>query len=135
MTPDLYYLAYSAVLTALLWVPYVLGQFLVEGPPRPGRYRDPTPPELPNWVRRCNRAHQNAVENLNPFAAVVMISHVAHISNPVTAMWAATFFWSRVAHAVIMWLGIPYLRTVAFLASILATFGIFWEIVIFVPPG
>lgn len=128
MTPDLIWLAWTAVLTALLWVPYILGRFATAGLPTPDQYRDPTPPPAPDWVRRMDRAHQNAVESLGPFAAAVLIAHVAGLANETTAMWALVFFWARVAHAVIYWAGIPYLRTLAFAVGLIATLGIFWEI-------
>jgi uncharacterized MAPEG superfamily protein len=44
-------------------------------------------------------------------------------------MWAAVFFWSRVAHAIVHILGIPYIRTVVFLIGFVAVLGIFWEVV------
>ena len=128
MTPDLTWLAWSAALTAVLWIPYILGRSAVAGPPTPAMYRDPTPPELPAWVKRCDRAHLNAVESLVPFAAVVLVAHVAGAANETTAMWAMVFFWARVAHAVVYWAGIPYLRTLAFAAGLLATLLIFVEI-------
>ena len=62
MTPDLMWLAYAAALTAVLWVPYIAGVFLAHGMGASVLYRDPTPLEVPAWVKRCNRAHQNAVE-------------------------------------------------------------------------
>ena len=34
---------------------------------------------------------------------------------PVTALACMLFFWSRVAHAVIYTMGVPLLRTIAFL--------------------
>ncbi len=133
MTPDLTWLTWTAVLTALLWVPYILGRFATAGLPTPDQYRDPTPPPAPDWVKRMNRAHLNAVESLAPFAALVLVAHVAGIANAATAMWAAVFFWARVAHAVIFWTGIPYLRTLAFAVGLIATLGIFWEIVTAAP--
>lgn len=135
MTTDLTYLALTAVLTALLWVPYILGRFATAGLPTPDQYRDPTPPPAPDWVKRMNRAHLNAVESLGPFAAAVLIAHVAGIANATTAMWAVVFFWARVAHALIFWSGVPYLRTLAFAVGLVATLGIFWEIAIAAPAG
>ena len=39
------------------------------------------------------------------------------------------FFWARVAHTLIFYAGIPYLRTVAFIVGIAAEVAIFVEIV------
>lgn len=128
MTPDLTYLAWSAALTAVLWIPYILGRFMVVGMPNADVYRDPTPPELPAWVKRCDRAHLNAVESLIPFAAVVLVAQVAGLANETTAFWAAIFFWARVAHAAVYWAGIPFARTVAFAAGLIATLMIFFQV-------
>lgn len=129
MTPDLTWLAYTAALTALLWIPYIVGLVMTAGPLTPAGYRDPTPPELPAWVKRCNRAHINAVENLAPFAALVIVAHIAGAANEMTALWAGIFFYARLAHAVIYWTAIPYVRTLAFVVGLVATLGIFWEVV------
>lgn len=129
MTPDLTWLAWSAALTAVLWVPYIVGVVLSNGMMTANNYRDPTPPDLPAWVKRCQRAHLNAVETLAPFAVVVLIAHVANLANDSTAFWAAVFFYARLAHAVVFWTGLPYVRTLAFLVGLIATFQIFYTVV------
>ncbi len=67
-------------------------------------------------MNRANRAHVNAVENFAPFAAVVLIAHVAAISTPVTVACAAIYFYARLAHAVVHISGIGLLkaRTILF---------------------
>jgi len=128
MTPDLMWLAYTAALTAILWVPYVLGMVISNGMITPSYYKDSTPTEFPAWVKRCNRAHINAVETLTPFAVVILIAHVAGAANETTA-----FFYARLAHAVVYWVGIPYLRTLIFLAGLVATLAIFFEVIAAAP--
>ena len=56
---------------------------------------------LPPWVNRANRAHVNAVENLAPFAAVVLVAQAAAVSTPVTAYCAAIYFYVRLVHALV----------------------------------
>jgi uncharacterized MAPEG superfamily protein len=129
MTPDLTYLAYTALLLVLLWIPYMGGVIAEIGFPTPKFYRDPALPRLPLWVQRANRAHINLVQAFAPFAALVLAAHVTGQSNATTAMWAVVFFWSRVAHAIVHILGIPYIRTVVFLIGFVAVLGIFWEVV------
>jgi uncharacterized MAPEG superfamily protein len=80
-------------------------------------------------VQRANRAHINLVQAFAPFAALVLVAHASGQANAATAMWAAVFFWSRVAHAIVHILGIPYIRTVVFLIGFVAVLGIFWEVV------
>jgi uncharacterized MAPEG superfamily protein len=116
MTTELFYVVLTAVLTGCLWVPYVTGLVLTRGPLRADDYvTAPTGP-LPDWVNRANRAHQNAVENFAPFAAVVIIAHALGISTSVTAGAAAAYFWLRLAHAVAHLSGFKHLaaRTVIF---------------------
>lgn len=45
-----------------------------------------------------------------------------------TAFWAMSFFWLRLAHAVVYLLGIPYLRTLIFTLGYVAVVGMFWEL-------
>ena len=129
MTTDLKFLALTALLTASLWIPYILAQVTTNGPLAPTNYRDPTPRTVPVWGQRANRTHINAVESFAPFAALVLVAHVAGKADAMTAFWAQFFFWMRVAHAVVYLLGIPYLRTLVFTAGYVAVVGIFWQVI------
>jgi uncharacterized MAPEG superfamily protein len=51
------------------------------------------------WVHRSFRAHPNGLEQLVPFAAIVLGATVSHVSDPVTIMCFSAFFWLRVTHA------------------------------------
>jgi len=129
MTTDLTYLAYTAGLTAALWIPYVIAQVKTNGFLKTENYVDPTPRPLPAWGRRADRAYLNAVEVFAPFAALVVIAHLAGKANGMTAFWAACFFWTRVAHAVVYLMGVPYIRTIVFTLGFVAIGGIFWEVI------
>ena len=129
MTPDLTYLAFAALLTAVLWIPYIVGLVSANGFLSAADYKDPTPRDVPLWVKRANRVHINSVESLAPFAALILIAHVSGGANAMTAMWAMVFFWARLAHAVIYMIGIPYLRTIIFTIGFVAVIGLFWEVV------
>ncbi len=69
MTPDLRYLAFTAMLTASLWIPYVVCQVISNGFLAPGNYVDPTTRPVPLWGKRADWALMNAVEVLGGFAA------------------------------------------------------------------
>ncbi len=129
MTTDLVYLALTALLTAALWIPYILGQATANGLLTPANYKDPTPRPVPLWAQRANRAHLNAVEVFAPFAALVLIAHVTQQSSNMTAFWAALFFWTRAAHAVIYLVGLPYLRTLVFIAGFVSIVGLFFAVI------
>jgi len=44
VTTDLKYLVFTAMLTAILWIPYVVCQVRTNGPLQPTNYTDPTMP-------------------------------------------------------------------------------------------
>lgn len=129
MTTDLWYLAYTAILTAALWIPYVISQVVTNGFLARQNYVDPTSRPLPLWGRRADRAYLNAVECFAPFAALVTIAHITGKANAMTAFWATSFFWLRLAHAVVYLLAIPYARTLVFTLGFVSVAGIFWELI------
>jgi uncharacterized MAPEG superfamily protein len=129
MSTDLKYLALTAILTATLWIPYVVAQVKTNGPLKPENYIDPTPRPLPDWGKRANRTYVNAVETFAPFAALVIVAHLAGKANAMTAFWATCYFWLRLAHAVVFLLGFPLVRTVLFTLGYIAVAGLFWEVI------
>ena len=129
MSTDLKYLAFTAILTASLWIPYVVEQVTTNGPLAPSNYTDPTPRPLPLWGKRADRAYINAVETFAPFAVLVVVVHLAGKANAMTAFWTTSFFWLRLAHAAVYLLGIPYLRTLIFTLGYVAIVGIFVELI------
>ena len=129
MTDDLTYLAWTALLTAALWIPYIIGQVQSNGFLAPQNYRDPEPRPVPLWAQRANRAHLNSVEAFAPFAALVLIAHVSGSANENTAMWSSLFLWSRIGHAIVYLFAIPYLRTIIFTAGFIAVAGLFYEVI------
>ena len=128
MSTDLKYLAFTAVLTASLWIPYVIAQVMNNGPLKPANYVDPTQRPMPPWGKRADRAYLNAVETFAPFAALVLLIQVTGKANGMTAFWAMSFFWLRVAHAVVFWAAIPYVRTIIFTLGYVAILGLFYEL-------
>ncbi|HXJ32929.1 MAG TPA: MAPEG family protein [Candidatus Eisenbacteria bacterium] len=114
MTTDLWMLVWSALLCVSLPVVYLMGRSSVPGGLAWGFGNRDTPLAVPAWTGRAERAHANLVENLAPFAILVLVAHVAGKANATTALGAELFFWGRVAHAAIYSAGIVYLRTAAF---------------------
>jgi uncharacterized MAPEG superfamily protein len=128
MSTDLKYLALTALLTASLWIPYVVAQVMTNGPLKPANYVDPAQRPLPAWGKRADRAYLNAIETFAPFAALVLLIQVTGKANGMTAFWAMSFFWLRVAHAVVFWAAIPYVRTIIFTLGYVAILGLFYEL-------
>ncbi len=129
MSVELRYLAYTAFLTAALWIPYIVCQVQTNGALAPANYVDPKPRPVPLWGQRANRAHLNAVETFAPFAALVLIAHVAGRENAMTAFWALAFFWLRLIYVIVYLAGWPFVRTIVFTLGFVAICGLFWEVV------
>lgn len=121
---ELTYLAWSAFLCIVLWLPYVLERIQRQGLISALTYSD-NPPTPAAWAQRAHRAHLNMVENLPAFAALVIIAHLTDVN---VATGAGIFFWARLAHAIVHIAGIPYVRTAAFLVSWIGMLTIFFSI-------
>jgi uncharacterized MAPEG superfamily protein len=118
MTTDLWMLVLSAVLCLVLPLPYLLARGMTPGGAAWGLGNREEDFKFPAWAGRAERAHRNLVENLAPFAILVLVAHVIGRANATTALGATLFFWGRVLHALTYIAGIPYLRTAMFLVSI-----------------
>lgn len=121
-------LAWSALLCLALALPYATGLTLTRGLPimagnREG-FAEPT-----GWMGRAKRAHMNMVENLVPFAALVLVAAIANKFGPLTALGAQLFFWARLVHAVSYIAGIPYVRTAAYAVGLVGMVLIFIAII------
>jgi uncharacterized MAPEG superfamily protein len=127
MNVELRYLALVSVLTALLWVPYILNEILVRGLVDAVGYPD-NPKPLARWAQRLKAAHYNAVENLVVFAALVLVACVAGIRAPAIATAACVYFWARVVHAAAYTLAVPWVRTLSFVVGFAMQMWIAWVI-------
>jgi uncharacterized MAPEG superfamily protein len=126
----LHWLAATALLTALLALPYVLGRIASVG--LMGAMANPSS-ELetaePPWVRRGQAAHYNAVENLTAFATLVLVAQAMGIAtNSIVVFASALYFFSRLAHYLVYSLGIPVLRTLSWAGGFVATLMVAWAI-------
>jgi uncharacterized MAPEG superfamily protein len=128
MTTELTLLAWSALLCTL--IPFIgISGLLASGGLDWGLgNRDAPLPAGPAWAARGRRAHQNMVENLAPFAAVVLIAHAIGVHNSWTVLGAQLFFWGRVAHAVTYVAGLVPWRTLAFAVGQIGTLLIFVQL-------
>jgi uncharacterized MAPEG superfamily protein len=116
------WLAASALLTALLWVPYVLERFTslgILGTLKPVDPEDELKQRL--WARRAKRAHYNAVENLVVFATLVLVAQAMGKGDDSQVLFATqAYFWARVIHFPALTMGWTGIRTLAFLAGFAA---------------
>jgi uncharacterized MAPEG superfamily protein len=122
MTTDLWMLVWTAILALVLPFTYLAG-LMVQAPGGAawslGNRSEPLA-GTPEWAARAQRAHLNLLQNLAPFAILVLVAQVSGKANATTALGAVIFFWARVAHAAVYIAGIKYLRTLVFAIS---TFG------------
>jgi uncharacterized MAPEG superfamily protein len=125
---ELMLLAWSAALCLLLVLPYATALTLKLGLPTMAGNREGLP-EPTGWIGRAKRAHMNMLENLVPFAALVLAAHTMGKLGALTMLGAQLFFWGRVVHAGSYIAGIPYVRTLGFFAGYVGMAMIFISIV------
>jgi uncharacterized MAPEG superfamily protein len=80
--------------------------------------RDGTPKVLTGMAGRLDRANANFLATFVFFAAVVLAGYVLQRHTATTALGAQIYFWSRLIYLPVYALGIPYLRTLIWTASI-----------------
>jgi uncharacterized MAPEG superfamily protein len=129
MTTDLWMLVWSAVLCLVIPYPGVAVLLRLPGGPAWGFGNRDTAFIVPPWIERTRRAHANMVENLIPFACLVLAAHLGGKANATTAFAAQLFFWSRVAYTLVYMAGIPLVRTLVFGLGVLADFLILLQII------
>ncbi len=129
MTTELTYLAATALVTSLMWIPYIINVIATWGMSDAVGYPE-DPPAIAKWAQRMKKAHYNAVENLAVFGALVLVANAAGISNDATVWATAVYFWARVVHYFVYAFGIPWLRTAAFGVGAISQLVLAWEILL-----
>ncbi|MFM9862687.1 MAG: MAPEG family protein [Micropepsaceae bacterium] len=81
------------------------------------------PPSV--WQARTKRCVDNHREGLILFAPLALIAAHQDISTTMTLWGAQLFFYSRVAHAVVYLLGLPYIRPLFWGVGIVGTIMMF----------
>jgi uncharacterized MAPEG superfamily protein len=84
---------------------------------------------LAPWAQRLKAAHYNSVENLVLFATLVLVANAAGISNDTTVMVCNIYFWARVVHVFAYTFGVPWIRTLAFLAGWISCVALLLELI------
>ncbi len=128
MTTDLKMLTWVAIITALMWLPYILARIMASGLMPTLTYAADND-KLPDWASRAKRAHYNAIESLVPFSAVVIVAHLTQAANATTALWAVVYFWARLVHYIGYTAGVPFVRTLSFAVGWLAIMAIGLQII------
>jgi len=128
MKPELALLVWSVLLTFVQMLIAVTGATLQVGLPTLAANREGLAP-CTGWAGRAARAHRNMLESLVLFAALVLVAVAAGKTNSTTLLGAQIFVWARLAYAVIYVAGIAWLRTAAWLVSVIGLALIFFQLV------
>jgi uncharacterized MAPEG superfamily protein len=122
MSHELFWLVMTTAMTGLMWVPYILDRVMVRG--LTGAMANPSPTDKPQspWAQRLMAAHVNAVQNLVIFAPLVLATQDlnVNIATVGTTFACQLYFYSRLVHVIVYTLGIPVLRTLAFVGGFIA---------------
>ena len=77
------------------------------------------------WQARTKRCVDNHREGLILFAPLILIAAQMGVSNTLTVLGAQLFFYSRVGHAIIYLMGLPYIRPLFWTVGIVGTIMVF----------
>ncbi|HUD41915.1 MAG TPA: MAPEG family protein [Dokdonella sp.] len=80
--------------------------------------RDGVPTPLTGVAGRLERAQRNFLETFPFFAAAALAVVLTGRSDAMTALGAQLYFWARVAYVPIYAAGIPYVRSLVWVASV-----------------
>jgi uncharacterized MAPEG superfamily protein len=109
-------LAIVTVMTALMWIPYVLERIVQQGLLATVGYPD-RPPTVAAWAERARKAHSNAVENLVIFGVLSVTVQISGAGSDLTLLASQIYVTARIAHYLCYLFAIPWLRTGAFFAG------------------
>ena len=125
---ELYYLAWTVLVTAFMWLPGGLAMLKEQGLMVALGNRDNVAP-LAAWAERSNRAHRNAVENLVLFAPLVLAANAMGLTNAATEWACLIYFWMRVLHYLAYTVGIIGVRTGVWTVSWLCILALAHQII------
>lgn len=77
---------------------------------------------------RFERAYYNMLETFPVFAALVLIIQVTESWTSVSAIAVQLYFWARVAYIPLYIIAIPFLRTLAWVTSMIGILMLAWPL-------
>jgi uncharacterized MAPEG superfamily protein len=117
MSTELTMLVYATALLIVVVLVQAVAGIVANGLATQAGNRDNLPP-MKTFHGRCSRTVLNHIEGLAMFAPLVLVAALKDVSTPMTVLGSQLFFYSRVAHAILYWLGVPWLRAGAWGVSI-----------------
>jgi uncharacterized MAPEG superfamily protein len=118
MTTELTLLAWTLVLALVQIMLPAMSRTRDFGPAWNAGPRDRDPGKVSPVTGRLLRAQANLFETLPLFAAAVLIAHVAGKEGPLTHWGAMLYFWGRVIYLPLYAAGVPYIRSLVWVASV-----------------
>lgn len=117
MQNEIYWLTLTLLVTALMWMPYILDLLFKNRilDPILKPYTADLKPISP-WAERAKAAHKNSVENLVIFAPLVVVCYLlrGQINSDAVTTAAMIYLVSRILHYLVYVFRLPVLRTVFF---------------------
>ena len=114
---EVYWLVLTILMTAIMWVPYVVNRILEMGVVPAFMDRYGVTEAKAAWANRMMAAHVNAVENLVLFAPLVILVVMFNAGTADTAIAVQIYFFARLAHFLLFTFATPLLRVVSFLVG------------------
>ena len=118
MTTELIYLSATLLLAIVQVFLPAAGRTRQYGAKWNAGARDHDMPPVGPITGRLERAQSNLYETLPLFIAAVLIAHVVGVQDHVTLWGTALYFWGRVVFVPVYAFGVPYLRSVVFIISL-----------------
>ncbi len=119
MTTELTLLAWTLVLAFVYIMAFDLARTRQYGNTWNMGARDGAMPPLNPVAERLARAQANLFETLPLFIAAVLIAHAAEVGTRWTVIGAQLYFWGRVIYLPLYAFGVPLVRSLVWLASML----------------
>ena len=131
MSNEIYWLTLTTVITAFMVLPYAIyrvkklgGLWQVFLTPLPGDH-----PFDDEWAHRAYRAHMNAFEGLALFAPLAISVHITGMSNEITGIACATYFWARLIYIPLYYFNVAIFRTAIWFVSLIATLVLAYQLI------
>ncbi|MEM9331758.1 MAG: MAPEG family protein [Pseudomonadota bacterium] len=127
MSIELQYLVFAVFLLLIQMVLQIAAGFLANGFMGLAGSRDDE--VLATGIGgRFERAYYNMLETFPVFAALVLVIQTTESWTLVSALAVQIYFWARIAYIPLYIIGIPFLRTVAWLASMAGIVMLAWPL-------
>ncbi|WP_235561511.1 MAPEG family protein [Brevundimonas sp. Root1279] len=117
MTPEFIMLAFTLILALVQIGAAAIARTAELGAKWNAGPRDAEVPPPGKLAGRLMRAQANLFETLPIFAAAVIMAHIAGKDGQLTFLGAHLYFFGRVIYLPLYAFGVPYIRTLAWLAA------------------